>query len=232
MWKSRRASQERALPQGTLLNRVLSVHQRALVEYDTRKYNCRVYDFDANTISLTALIDERGLPIYLLPDTPIEIILQSGNAFYGFDSRVVTSRVEENAPIVVCTRPQAAQRTDRRGYFRVPVNLACAYQVNEEAERGQGRVLDISGGGICCLVNAEASVKQGDVLHIYLSLPGIEKDLSIKANVRMVNSGAMESWQRVAGEFHEINETTREKIIAFAVRRQLELIRSGHLTRE
>lgn len=231
MWKFRRTSQKRALRQADVLSRVLSVHQSALVDYQERKYNCRVHDFDTDTISLTALIDERGLPIYLEPGTSVEITLQVDNAFYGFQSKVISSIVKEDMPIVVCARPEEVRRTDRRGYFRVPVNFSCTYQVNEGHKPCQGRVLDISGGGISFLVDAKTLVKKGDMLYVSFTLPGDEKELGIKVNVRLVIPSNMASWQRVAVEFHEITEATRESIIGYVARRQLELIRAGHLAR-
>ncbi|HHW09011.1 MAG TPA: HD domain-containing protein [Firmicutes bacterium] len=119
------------------------------------------------------------------------------------------------------------RKAERRGFFRVPVNTSLKYWLVMGEPFLYGRLLDLSGGGCLCLFHHHASLAAGDVVGLEFTLPGSSTSLRVNALVR--NIGPLQSGdrQRIACEFFQIDEETREQITSFVAKRQLELLNTG-----
>ncbi len=217
------------LPQTALLDDILAVHQLVQVVWEKSKHNCRVQDFDRQTISFSAPTNAGGQPILFKAGTSLEIMLQVESSLYVCTGRVLTNKVMDSIPVVVLAKPKKAKSSERRGYFRVWVNMELMYKRVDEQEYRHGRMVDISGGGVLCQVRPEFYVQPGDKLDLQFDLPAVSQPVTVTVVVRKVSSKVNGLWRRIACEYDQITAPTREKIIFFVSQRQLELIKAGLL---
>jgi c-di-GMP-binding flagellar brake protein YcgR len=212
------------------INKLLCVHQSALLEVAEAKYTCRVHDFTEEIITLTAPLDDRGHPVRVTQGTPVRVVLQTNQGFLGFDTQSVGPKVVANLPLLDVSRPLQVERTDRREYYRVPVNLPLSYCPAGESHYQTGRITDISGGGLLCVLPRSFMVEHGMLLDICLTLSTSRDPIEVQVCVKKVFEAPPRSEShRVACEFVDIPQRMREIVIRFVAQRQLELIRAGVL---
>lgn len=210
---------------------LVRVHQSALLEVNEKeRYTCRVYDFAESFISLSAPTDDNNLPVIVRSGTNVRVVLQSGNGFIGFAAKVIGPRVVNGVPVLDITKPKRIEKSDRREYYRVPVDLPMQYRLISEDLYRTCRIADISGGGLLCLIPRYTHIEHGSEFDIRLSLANIGNTIEARVVVRKVFEPAPRSDNiRVACEFLDIPPRTREAIIRYVAQRQLELIRAGVL---
>ena len=108
---------------------------------------------------------------------------------------------------------------ERRKFARMDFNTKVVWEkIDSNEPSGEFMSKDISGGGICLIVNN--SIKVSDKLSIVLKLPS-EKRIEVKGNVVWVESfeilGEKRGKRYEAGvEFIEISDGKRDEIMKFA----------------
>lgn len=223
---------------GGSLRDMLQEGQRAILKLGTggRMYVVRVEEVREDVLVLSAPI-RLGQVVPVKPGTVVEVQYHRKDAMYGFHSTVREFH-PGHLPLISVERPEEIRRVQRREHVRWPVCLP----VTVTAPGGgtvevEGRVLDLSGGGMAVSLPGPWEWQQGEEVRVRLYLRPDRPREAVEAWARVVRTWNAESSaaggrpspgrQRVAFEFTRIAPAAREAIIRYIFARQREFLRAG-----
>ncbi len=131
----------------------------------------------------------------LAPDSELVATYARDDAAYSFGSHVIG---KSGLPIecMAIAFPQQVERTQRRGYFRIPVDYAVtvvpcdlavtAKSVSPRTRVGSAQCLNASGNGV--LVSCDAGFKLGDHLLLHVDLPGSAESVDAFGEVARIGA--------------------------------------------
>jgi len=211
--------------------------QRAILKLGTggRMYVVRVEEVRGDALILSAPI-RLGQVVPVRPGTVVEVQYHRNDAMYGFHSTVREFH-PGHLPLISVARPEEIRRVQRREYVRWPVSLPVTVTVPGGADGVEGRVLDLSGGGMAVSLPAGREWQQGEEVQVRLQLCPDRPGEVVEARARVVRAWNAEASaparpsaprrQRVALEFTDIAPAAREAIIRYIFARQREFLRAG-----
>jgi c-di-GMP-binding flagellar brake protein YcgR len=137
------------------------------------------------------------------------------DGLYRFDTMV---RHRQGSHLrLALPEPEALSRTQRRQYFRVPVNLPGRLYRPGAAAPVAIRLLDLSGGG--ARLAAAVPLTPGEAVAVEFQLQGHR----LRIGGRVVRTSPDHLEAGIA--FIDLREAERDRIVAFSFQRQLELVR-------
>ncbi len=165
-------------------------------------------------------------------DLDVELIRRN-DAMYRFKSSVVRN-FAARLPLIFIAHSSDLKRVQLRRHFRIDVDIPVEYRrVSEEGiddaaeaflgvdERQCGVITNISGGGVC--VEMASKAFEGDLLNFDILLGEDGKRFNVICEVvRSIFNGKTDIAHTA---YVGILESTRDEIIRFVFRRQLEMIR-------
>jgi len=173
----------------------------------------------------------------------LDVFFNHNDNLYMFNSRVVDRLVKDDIAYLKIEKITDITRIQRRDYFRLEYSLPIEYRKIEyedvlkyKKSRRYGNqsfhggvTKNISGGGICVLLNEEFEVNQ--FLECRLSL---ENDKEIIFVGRILRCNKMDNYTEYfryeAGMVYEIiDDTDKEEIIRFIYKKQRELRNRGYI---
>jgi c-di-GMP-binding flagellar brake protein YcgR len=166
------------------------------------------------------------LPVNAGDDLMVMVDLQG--RLYTFTARV--QKVDLSDDAVVMDRPRIVQHSERRQFYRLSTNIRPRYAAvidkdNNEKDRVEVVILDISGGGIG--MRSKDPVEIGDRLRIVFTLG----DDQLEADTVVLAASALEAampWMyRINARFMTLSRQVQERIIRFVFRQQIEFLKRG-----
>ncbi|MFC4737981.1 flagellar brake protein [Bacillus daqingensis] len=199
---------------------------------DVSKLRSKVLDLQKGYIFIDYPVSiETGRPKFFLEGTEFTVsFVGHDEAVYMFDSSVA-GRVKRTLPMLILKHPPADEyrRIQRRQYVRIDCSLDCAFWSDEkEFEPFTTMTLDISGGGMSCVLPAKHPLKENARSNICISLPFKNGETKyVEAHVRTVRIIPSDFQTKASFEFHEPPETLRELLIRFIFEQQQEARERG-----
>jgi c-di-GMP-binding flagellar brake protein YcgR len=227
----------------TLSTEDLKLNQLVEIEVDDGgfkgRYPSRIEEAGEKTLVL-AMPMHRGEIVPLHPGLRIQVSFTREGAGYVFSTNII-NRVRTPLPIMIVEKPVEAERSQRRSWVRVDINLPIKFRVWPTDVKGhenkgyenlsdyiETTTIDISGGGLMLLT--DELLKQGDLLEIVLEAAGIGP-LKIKSKVMQIRSTppSAKKGYFIGVIFIDIREGERDRIVRMVFNRQRELIKRGLL---
>lgn len=205
------------------------------------KYLCRVQDINDDEVLIDMPLSQ-GSIVPLRPESMVRVTyFGKDGVIYEFDSSFTRERVD-NVPVMRMPIPNEIRRIQRRSYVRIeislPVRIFIEDDLTKEVEIVECSTIDVSGGGARLLLSKEqnkiiASLleKEEDdskVLKMSILLrEAADKYESINCVARIVRVGEIINKHFYAINFEFIEEKSRDKIIAYIFKKQMELRNKG-----
>lgn len=198
------------------------------------EYQSRIEDFDNGMISIAYPI-QSGVLVPIRIGTDVTLVLTDEMAAYEFKT-VVAQRETDPIPVLKIPVPSEVKRIQRREYVRLDITLPTVIDISDNESEGSFReirteTLEISGGG--CRLGL--SMHDYELLQMYLGkqekkrcrlVLDVYNDHGITVSVhclgKLHRKGELDRRIWIAVEFRKIDEKTREEIIRFVYRKQLE----------
>lgn len=173
-------------------------------------YRTRVEEVGERLLAVGALFDQ-GEVIPLREGTKVKITFWDEVAAYAFEAKIM-QRIAVPVSLFVLELPDSIAKVQRRNYVRVPAFYPITFQsVTREGLSAlyKGTMLDLSGGGM--RFSTKERLENKSLLYAHLELPSGE----LRSPVRVHRVEKMEESKRycISGEFQEISERERDRII-------------------
>ena len=152
---------------------------------------------------------------------------------YQFRSAII-GREKLPMPALLLKLPakEEIQRTQRRNFLRIDAGVDIAVKLKDSLRSYHfvARTVDLSGGGLSFLCAPAYRIEEGDLLQVWMSLPGRNDQVQHAfAVLEVVRQKPMKEtddiW--VSGKFVSIHEADQAKVVRFCYDRQLELRKKG-----
>lgn len=203
---------------------IIDVNGNISVAYEEKYYKSIVQEVEENYFLINLPVED-GVYLTLGEGDKIDLIYFSDfGYFYKFESEVISRVIENDMPMYKMTKPEVAERVQRRNYVRVSLTEYAVYkkQNSKELHWQEGMLLDLSGGGLRLKVKEKIQSGEKIAINIYFESDSMEMVGKI---LRCTKSEVGE--YICAIEFVDIDERKRDKIVqkVFSVmRKQRELM--------
>lgn len=200
---------------------------------DGERFKSLIQEIDGETVSVTVPY-RQGKYLLLHNGEIVKVEFTVSDAIYGFQAKVLGRKKSNHVPLVLLSRPAFFTRQQRRSFVRFPVTLPVRFYLNpqsgsslipESCEEKQGKIIDISGGGL--QIYTSTSLQAGAQVLLRLKLnDGDPQELFLSATVSWVTEDEWHRSVRFGVCFSGISEAARERIISyvFSMMRQRTLI--------
>ncbi|MBU8850896.1 flagellar brake domain-containing protein [Bacillus sp. FJAT-26377] len=199
-------------------------------------YRCKVVEFTEDVIYISyPLNEETQRSAFLLKGTKLLA------TFIGYDQNVytfpteVTGREIKGMPVVKLFYPgdKKLKSIQRRNFFRVPLTVKAVI----ESEQEQQNVMEImtkniSAGGIAGSFHHSLLFNEKDSVVVRLSLPnrdGALQHLELKGEVVRITAPTSCKVGQLSIKFMDMEKQTKEMMIRYTLKCQLDLRRKGLL---
>ncbi|NJP38169.1 flagellar brake protein [Alkalicoccus luteus] len=199
---------------------------------DYSKLRSKVLDLQKGYIFIDYPVSiETGRPKFFLEGTEFTVsFVGQDEAVYMFESSVA-GRVKRKLPMLILKHPPSEEyrRIQRRQYVRIDCSLDCAFRSDAgEFDPFTTITLDLSGGGMSCVLPSRHPLKDNTRADICLALPFKNGETKyVEAHVRTVRIIASDYQTKASFEFHEPPESLRELIIRYIFEQQQEARERG-----
>jgi c-di-GMP-binding flagellar brake protein YcgR len=205
-------------------------------EIGSQPFKSRIADLQGDIASIELPISEKTGRTGLFPIGSVCDVWYIGEdgARYEFRAEIV-GRQSEQIPLLLMKLPpkEHVKRTQRRNYMRINTSVEIAVKTEDKIRNYHflARTESLSGGGLSFACEEKYRFKEGDRLHIWLSLPSktgsVAHAFAVMEIVRIRQPEEPDKPQLIYGKFVRINESDRAKIVRACYERQLELRKKG-----
>ena len=198
------------------------------------EYQSRIEDLEEGIITM-ALPTDGGVLIPIRVGTNVTLVLMDEMAAYEFDS-VIIEREMKPIPILRISVPNQVKRIQRREYVRLDITLPTVIDISDNRSETavseiRTETLEISGGGCRLGMSAhefallEEYIGRQDKPQFRLVFD-VNNERGEKVSVHCLGkvhrTGEFDRKKWIAVEYKRIDEKTREEIIRFVYRKQVE----------
>ena len=202
-----------------LIELEIDIHKRNLEQKDV--YSSRVEDIRRDAIVVAAPY-KKGTVVPVPVGEEIQIRFGKEGSYYLFHTRVV-GRIGGQQPVLQLCIPFKVTKIQMRNWVRVDCNHTVLYRVlGSETEYIESVAIDVSGGGICMLV--DNPMEKDTLLELEIALPD---KFILKINGLVCRCLNETKPIRIGVCFQEINERHQERIINYVFKKQREYIKKG-----
>jgi len=180
-------------------------------------------------------VDELYLP--LEPEQPVTVSYKKLSARYEFDEKIIGRDDNRPVPCLKIKNPERVRRIQMRDYLRVPcefparLDLAGGLNKDELPRRVNGRIVDISGGGV--KFKTAIPVPRAQKVYLKFKLPLIDKELNfVPGKVIRRDQDDVSKKYFLGIEFSGISIEARNDIIQYVYRQQIEMDKKDKWVRE
>ncbi len=187
-------------------------------------YTSQVLDFDeVRTVKIAMPISEgKIVPLEIGDDYDLVFYTKAG--LYQCTARVLKRYTEERMHVMDLAIQTELVKYQRRQYYRLDCMMTFRYKFPEEEEGScwkEGMITDISGGGIHFQCREEIEKDSHLEVKIPLSFPGEIVPIQFQTNVIECKRMEMNHTSfEIRGEFVEVSNIEREKLIQFIFEEQ------------
>lgn len=219
-------------------------------------YPSRIEEEDKDFFYIAEPLDGT-VPVFLPKGQEIEIIFNDEKGTYQFKTTVV-SRIDKNIMLIKVTKPSGVEKINRRDFFRLRVFIPFSFRVlpgdkfqygfpekqdvikksvlsnqiaKDEADKQEGIIKDLSGGGALAAVSEKTELKEGDHIEMWLPLDTQKEPVYLWGDVvRVLPNPDATKWNRDVGiYFSKVDERDRDLIISHILTLQRDLLQKGAL---
>lgn len=145
--------------------------------------------------------------------------------------RLDLAQEDESWPLIQAVKKESAE--EKRKYERASVQVPIQIRRHADSSVGQGYLIDLSLGGVCCYVGEELSLSSGDRVDVSLRFEGEPGEGATVEGVvlRSTGAGAGYYFSTTAIEFAELDRSLADKIgtiVQSERRRTLSLLPPPH----
>jgi c-di-GMP-binding flagellar brake protein YcgR len=184
-------------------------------------FSSRVEDLRRDAIMVAAPY-KKGLVVPVQVGDEVQIRMGKDGTYYLFHTRV-TGRIGGPQPVLQLSLPFKIGKIQMRNWVRVDSNLPLRYRIlGSEAELIESTAIDLSGGGICMLI--EKPIEKDTLLELEITFPD---NFILKING--IVSRCLDETKPIRSGvcFQEISERQQERIIGYVFKKQREYIKKG-----
>lgn len=211
------------------LEHILKVNQRLeimLTSTPGEKFTSRIEEVNSQNLVI-AMPMSKGQPILLHSGSKFFIRLVLHNAAYQFTCAFIDKRMQP-IPMWIVSLPHDIKRIQQRAFVRIDTALPVQWQVIttlEDVPIIKSVTKDISGGGVRLI--SKQPIRLGTRLKVIIDFPevGPLDTLCEVVRVEQPKSDLPIFW--VGTKFLDLAESTRNKIIKFIFKKQLEERQKG-----
>lgn len=197
----------------------LLLGEQVLVEVLGQRYTTKVVAVDDGRIVITAPLAEEGVPA-ISPGEVVRVCFSRYDGMYYYEGELIQKY--PSPPRWVLGLPSAVQRIQRRDYVRVHVFMDARVRWRPSDPWIPARTKDISGGGVCLILDEEPPLRVGDSFALELSLPEGGPPIATTAEVRRIEEKPENSTWLAGCAFTGIREVERQRIVRFVFRLEVE----------
>ena len=170
------------------------------------QFASRIESKDERTLSLAAPICD-GCPIDAAPRTPVRVGLAANDAYYSFNSYVLSTQLTD-PPLIIIDKPGVIYRIQRRQSPRraIEVRVRSGKVADEDArpsELAPGRSCDVSSGGIKILTSEQ--YRPGDLIYLETASDGTFGPITAVGEVLRSTKSESDIGRAVAIKFRRLN---------------------------
>ncbi|AET70273.1 putative glycosyltransferase [Desulfosporosinus orientis DSM 765] len=168
---------------------------------------------------------ENGELVPLREGTKVKLTFWDEAAVYSFEGKIM-QRIAVPIPLFILVLPDKVDKVQRRNYVRVPALFPVMFRtVNREglSDFQKATMIDLSGGGI--RFTTKEHVEDKSLLYIQITLPNGEIQTPVRV-IRVDKNEEMKLYS-VSGEFYEISERERDRIIRCVFDKQRAMRKKG-----
>lgn len=182
-------------------------------------YACSVVEVESNRLWIDLPIRRDGM-LHLTPGQLVAARFdRPGDAVYLFDSVVAEVREDDHAPFGLAI-PVTINRRPHRSDTRLSMVLDATYDVGASTGH-EGKVVDLSAGGLALICPDELDTGTEVVVHCSLPGPGQELEIAHRAVVRSVTmygrTPAGTTLHQYGMKFLDDDEEFREQILSSVI---------------
>jgi len=217
-------------------SRLLHRGQGVLVEPQgtdlAQVYPVRIEGIDSRTLAVPTP-DEAN--VLLHPGRGLMVSFRQGRYSYRFETEIMR-RLPGPHSLLVLQRPEKVQRLERREFFRMEAYLPCRFRLDpQEAPASDapelllpytGVITNLSGSGLRMVTDHRIRGRPLMTVSFTIEIPGGREQVEARA-APLTCESAEEGGYEVRARFTEIRRSQRERIVAFVVERERELLRRG-----
>jgi c-di-GMP-binding flagellar brake protein YcgR len=215
-------------PEESNLDHILKVNQRLeimLTSAPGEKFTSRIEEINPDNL-IIAMPMAKGHPILLHNGSEFFVRLVVHSAAYQFSCIFLDKRIQP-IPVWIASLPRNIKRIQQRAFVRIDTALPVHWQSlsSEEAPIIRSITKDISGGGVRLV--SKKPIPLGEKLNISIQLADIGPLELICEVVRVEQPKSDVPIFWIGTKFLDLAENTRNKIIKFIFRKQLEERQKG-----
>lgn len=163
----------------------------------------------------------------------IEVVTINKEGIFSFKAKITDRMKRHNMPVLVIEPETELEKKQRRAFYRLTYSCNVRYRKYKLPVFGENNTefktsttFDISGGGICMMIEEKLDLNNNDYYECVIIL---DKGIEITAVCKPVNikKEDTDKYWKLGMKFERITEQAREKIINFIFQAQLKLRRKG-----
>ncbi|TDQ41549.1 flagellar brake protein [Aureibacillus halotolerans] len=191
-----------------------------------REYNASIVDGDENVVWIA--MDEEMVKHSSEKEVAFTFsFINNEGTMYTFRGHAINHRKEGNVWMAAFLKPQHQDlhKIQRRHFLRSEVSLSAAiYPCRQQFAPFVTSTHDLSGGGAAIWLPNKKELEADELITLYLLVPEKnQRPTIIKTTYRPIREVIQEDKRRQwAGEFMEIHEEDRKRLIRFCMQRQLQ----------
>lgn len=204
----------------------------------TGRYSARVQDMERTKIFIDLpLKPEAKAPTVLPEKITVTVRYRAADGAQCSFVTQVLGREKRNIDLLGLQKPNYddIHRMQRREFLRVPFNveldLVYLDSFTKNIINAQARGQDISGGGLSFSVRADLPMQANDIIgfRFRLAVEGKGYDIVGKARVIRIGQPTEAGYKSVSLKYYEINEPSRQLIVQYSFKKQIEMRERGVL---
>jgi c-di-GMP-binding flagellar brake protein YcgR len=190
-------------------------------------YDSRVEELTKKHVLIAHPTDE-GVPVPMLPGTPISIEYVTNAGRYRFVSKVIDRQLEGNLSFIKIAIPETITRQQLREFFRVETRVKAKLKLFYAAVPDKNLkiphksvdciVIDMSGGGGKLITEAWLEEKQQFALDLSAEMEELDN-----VSCTAVRARRIQEKTEVSFKFNFDKESERNPIIKYVFKRQIEI---------
>ncbi len=192
-------------------------------ELNVKSYQTFIEDLEGAYLVLqTPIVNDKVISFQESQELTLRRIEQHKQETYVTNVFVIDVR-KDKVPLLVCSKPKKIDRTSLRRYTRFRVNLPLKYKLHNKNNILSGKINDLSLSGCYALVSSDSRIEADSVLELYISMPGEDSPLYLKARVIRVDqpAGDNESLTGLALDYEKLSDSERETLYYYIFQLQL-----------
>jgi len=198
-----------------------------------RVHAVRLEGIDPRTLAVPVPSESSGL---LEAGRRLAVSFRQGRYSYRFETEIMR-RLPGPHPLLLLPRPEKVQRFERREFFRMDAYLPCRFRLDPQQDAPAtespelllphtGVITNLSGSGLRLVTDQRVRGRPTITVSFAIDIPEGREHVVARTEPLTCESAEEGGWE-VRARFTEIQRSQRERVVAYVVERERELLRQG-----